>query len=82
MPGFESSGWFGIVAPRGVPATIVQRISQDARTVLEDASVRERLIAMGFNPVGNTPEAMEAEMADERKRWAKLIKEKNIRATP
>jgi tripartite-type tricarboxylate transporter receptor subunit TctC len=82
LPGFESSGWFGIVAPRGVPAEVVDKINRDVHTVLDDPEVRGRLVAMGFTPIGNSASEMNSEMQAERKRWSKVVAERNIQVSP
>lgn len=80
LPGFENAGWFGLVAPANVPVSVVGKISQDARIALDDAEVRSKLDALGFRIVANTPDAMTHAMSAERRRWAVLVKERNIRS--
>ena len=82
LPGFESSGWFGIVAPRGVPSAIIEKIFNDVHSVLMEPETRSRLTAMGFTAIGNSPREMDIEMQAERKRWSKLVAERNIQVAP
>ena len=79
LPGFENSGWFGLVAPAGVPPAITRKIYQDTVTALADADLRARLDSVGFSIVANTPEAMAEAMVAERARWSQLVRERNIR---
>src|SRR5258706_2810060 len=79
-PGYELTNWFGLVAPAAVPRAIVGRIHTDVIKVLQDPGVSEKLSAMGATAVGNTPEQFGAAMRADSEKWAKLIREANIRA--
>jgi tripartite-type tricarboxylate transporter receptor subunit TctC len=68
------SGWHGLVAPRGTQAAIVTRINQGVGEVLRHAEVRERLAALGIEPVDAPPEALAAKLRDDAARWAPLIR--------
>lgn len=78
LPGFENSGWFGIVAPAGTPGEIVRKVYEDTRKALDDTHVKARFFAAGLTPVGNSPEAMAQAMTEERARWARVVKERRI----
>jgi tripartite-type tricarboxylate transporter receptor subunit TctC len=78
LPGFENSGWFGIVAPTGTPKAIVDKIYRDTRQALQDKEMRERFAAQGLEPVGNSPEEMGKAMREETKLWARVVKQRNI----
>jgi len=80
LPGYELTNWFGLVAPAAVPRAIVGRIHADVIKVLQDPGVSEKLTAMGATAVGNTPEQFGAAMRADSEKWAKLIREANIRA--
>jgi tripartite-type tricarboxylate transporter receptor subunit TctC len=80
LPGYELTNWFGLVAPAAVPRAIVDRIHADVIKVLQDPGVSEKLAAMGATAVGNTPEQFGAAMRADSEKWAKLIREANIRA--
>lgn len=75
LPGFESAGWFGILAPGATPAPVVQRLNAEITAVLRSPDVRERFAAAGLEPLPSTPEAMAALMKTETVKWAKVIKE-------
>ncbi len=79
LPGFENSGWFGIVAPAGTPQEIVHKIYQDTKTALDDTQVRARLYAQGLAPVANSPEEMAKALKDETALWAEVVKARHIR---
>ncbi|MBM3344835.1 MAG: tripartite tricarboxylate transporter substrate binding protein [Betaproteobacteria bacterium] len=79
FPGFEVIGWFGWIAPAHVPPTIVARLNAEMVKVLRGGETQERLIALGSEPVGNTPREFAAFIAAERDKWAGVIKQANIR---
>jgi len=78
IPGFENTGWFGLVAPTGTPKSIVHKVYVDTRKALEASDLRGRLYVQGLAPVGNTPEEMAREMKSESALWAKVVRERKI----
>jgi tripartite-type tricarboxylate transporter receptor subunit TctC len=78
IPGFENTGWFGIVAPTGTPNEIVQKVYRDTRKALEASDLRGRLFVQGLAPVGNSPAEMAKEMKEEAALWARVVKERKI----
>ncbi|MGE5615956.1 MAG: Bug family tripartite tricarboxylate transporter substrate binding protein [Bacillota bacterium] len=80
IPGFESKGWFGIVAPSGTPPEVVQKIWSDTKKTLDDPAFRKRVAAMGLTPVGDTPTEMGESMKRESARYAEIAKARNIHA--
>jgi tripartite-type tricarboxylate transporter receptor subunit TctC len=78
LPGFENTGWFGIVAPTGTPREIIQKVYQDTKKVLEASDLKARLYAQGLAPVGNTPEEMARAMKEETVLWARVVRERKI----
>jgi tripartite-type tricarboxylate transporter receptor subunit TctC len=78
IPGFENTGWFGIVAPTGTPKEIVQKVYVDTKKALEASDLRGRLFVQGLAPVGNPPEQMAKEMKEESALWAKVVRERKI----
>ncbi len=78
VPGFENTGWFGIVAPTGTPNEIVQKVYRDTKKALEASDLRGRLYVQGLAPVGNTPEEMAKAMKEESALWAKVVRERKI----
>ncbi|HTG98027.1 MAG TPA: tripartite tricarboxylate transporter substrate-binding protein [Burkholderiales bacterium] len=78
IPGFENTGWFGLVAPTGTPKEIVQKVYVDTKKALEASDLRGRLYVQGLAPVGNTPEEMAREMKAESALWARVVKERKI----
>jgi succinate dehydrogenase cytochrome b556 subunit len=78
IPNFENTGWFGIVAPRGTPKEIIDKVYQDARRALESAELKEKFFAQGLAPVGNTPEEMGRAMKTESELWKVVVRERKI----
>ena len=79
LQGFENTGWFGIVAPRGTPKAIIDKVYRDTKKALEASDLKGRLYVQGLAPVGNTPEEMGKAMQEESRLWARVVKERNIK---
>jgi tripartite-type tricarboxylate transporter receptor subunit TctC len=80
LPGYEVVNWFGMVVPAATPRDIITRLNTETVKVLRMPDIRERLMANGAEPVGNTPDEFGAFMKSESAKWARVIKEANIRA--
>ena len=80
LPGYEALGWFGLLAPAATPKPIVERLSADANRVLADPDVHSRMIALGADPRGNTPEEFARFIRDDQAKWAKLIRDAGIKS--
>jgi tripartite-type tricarboxylate transporter receptor subunit TctC len=78
LPGFENTGWFGIVAPTGTPKEVIQKVYQDTRKALEASDLRGRLYVQGLAPVGNTPDEMAKALKEETALWARVVRERKI----
>ncbi len=79
LPGFENTGWFGIVAPTGTSKDIIQKVQADTKKALESTELRARLYVQGLAPVGNTPEEMGRAMKEESALWARVVRERRIK---
>jgi tripartite-type tricarboxylate transporter receptor subunit TctC len=79
VPGYSAIGWFGLLAPVATPKALVVRISQDANKVLAMKDVRDRLLSLGSEPEGNSPEQFANFIRDDMAKWAKLMKERGIK---
>lgn len=80
LPGFDISTWFGIFAPAGTPRAAIDRIYSDFARSLAEAEVREKLVAMGADPVSSTPEAFAAFVTAEAAKYARLVKASGAKA--
>jgi tripartite-type tricarboxylate transporter receptor subunit TctC len=75
LKGYEASSWFGLLAPAGTPADIVNRIQQESAKALASPEVKEKLQAQGAIPGGNTPAEFAKMIAAEHVKWAKVVKD-------
>ena len=80
LPGYEVVNWFGLVVPVMTPRDVVARLHSESVKVLHTPEVKEKLVAQGTDPVGSTPEEFGAFMKAETAKWARVIREANIRA--
>jgi len=78
VPGFENTGWFGIVAPAGTPKDIVDKVYRDTKKALEASDLRGRLYVQGLAPVGNAPQDLAREIKEETALWARVVRERKI----
>lgn len=74
LPGFEASSWFGLLAPAGTPPDIVSRLQQETAKALALPAVKERLLAQGAIPSGNTPADFTQLIDSEIAKWATVVK--------
>ena len=74
MPGFEVSGWYGVMAPAKTPPAIVKKLNGEILRVLQDPDMISRLQQEGGEPFGSTPERFAAYLSSELERWTKLIR--------
>ena len=74
VKGFEASSWFGLLAPAGTPAEIIDRIQQETAKALGTPALKERLLAQGAIPSGMTPAEFTRFIAAESKKWAQVVK--------
>ena len=79
LPGVEVDNWLPIVAPARMSAAGVRSLHAAIIDVLQQPAVRERLVAQGFEPVGNAPEALAAMIRDETARWSRVVREAGIK---
>ena len=80
VPGFVEHIWIGMAAPSGVPRTVVERMSAEVAKALKAPDVRERLVQLGNEPLGTTPEEATARIKREFPRYQSAIKAANIHA--
>ncbi|WP_310614110.1 tripartite tricarboxylate transporter substrate binding protein [Limnohabitans sp.] len=74
LKGYEASSWFGLLAPAGTPADVVRRIQQETAKAMGTPVVKEKLLAQGAIPGGNTPEDFAKFIDVEHKKWAQVVK--------
>jgi tripartite-type tricarboxylate transporter receptor subunit TctC len=72
-------GWYGLFAPAGTPRAVVDRLNAETRKALADPSVRERLAALGLEPVGSSPEEFRKFFDEQIKAYAEMVRVAGIR---
>jgi tripartite-type tricarboxylate transporter receptor subunit TctC len=79
LAGYDSTGWFGVVAPAGTPAAVVNRLNAEISAALRDDAIQASMRAQGVEPAPTTSEAFESTIRSETAKWAKVIKTANIK---
>jgi tripartite-type tricarboxylate transporter receptor subunit TctC len=79
LKGFEASSWFGLLAPAGTPPEVVLRLQQETAKALSLPNIKEKLLAQGAIPSGNTPQEFAALIDAEIKKWAPVVKASGAR---
>jgi len=79
LPGYEMSGWIGLMAPAGTPREISARLSREVRKVLDIPEIRERFLALGQEPSGNTPEEYAEFLKRQNDRYASIAKQAGLK---
>ncbi|MEO8120978.1 MAG: tripartite tricarboxylate transporter substrate binding protein [Rhodoferax sp.] len=74
LKGFEASSWFGLLAPAGTPADVVSRLQQETAKALGSPAIKEKLLAQGAIPSGNTPQEFARFIDAEIAKWAQVVK--------
>ena len=80
LAGFEAVGWFGLVAPAGLPADIVARLNEAFVKALKDPSVIEKLHSLGAVSAPASPDEFARFIESESAKWGKLVSEAGIKA--
>jgi tripartite-type tricarboxylate transporter receptor subunit TctC len=80
FPGFEATGWFGVLAPARTPQPVVRLLHSEMTDALRMPEIRERLERAGFDLVGSTPEAFAAYIRSEIAKWAKVVRIAGVKA--
>ena len=78
LPGFETLAWFGLFAPAGTPPGVVSRIRDEVAKIVQQPDIRERIVTLGGEPVGNTPEEFAAIVRGDIAKWKGVAKAANI----
>jgi tripartite-type tricarboxylate transporter receptor subunit TctC len=80
VKGYESSTWYGVVAPAGTPIAVVNKLSGDLAYALRLDDLRERMSNEGLELAGSTPAQFRQFMVNEIEKWSRLIKSRGIQA--
>ncbi|CAG0991673.1 hypothetical protein BURK1_02301 [Burkholderiales bacterium] len=79
FPGFDATGWLGILVPNGTPPAVIARLNAEIAKVMQKPEVQAQLIAQGVEARTSTPEAFGAMMARETAKWHKIMRDAGIR---
>jgi tripartite-type tricarboxylate transporter receptor subunit TctC len=79
-PDIEGDTWVGVLAPAGIEGEIVTLLNREIIKILGLPAMKERLVELGYEPVGNTPGEYAAQIRTEISKWAKIIRSAGIRA--
>ena len=74
LKGYESSQWYGVLAPAGTPADILTLLNANIVKIMQSADMKQRMSEAGSLAVGSTREAFAKHLADELAKWARVIK--------
>jgi tripartite-type tricarboxylate transporter receptor subunit TctC len=74
LKGFESSAWFGVLAPKGTPKAIVSQLNRDINAILVEPAFNKRLLEIGVEPMGGSVADFEKYLAAEMKKWGEVVR--------
>jgi tripartite-type tricarboxylate transporter receptor subunit TctC len=79
LQGYDSTGWFGVVAPAGTPAAAIAKMNAAINNALNDPAIQARMRSLGVEPAAGKPEEFAAYIQSETAKWGKVIKDGNIK---
>ncbi len=74
VPGYDVTGWYGVIAPGGTLRANIDKLNGEIAKFLKMPEARTRLLSMGMDPIGNTPDQMAAHISSELIKWARVAK--------
>ncbi len=82
LPGFDTPVWFGLFAPAATPKPVIDKINRAMNAVLTAQDVKDSLAKLGFETGGGSPDALARRVDTEIRKWAAVVREKNIHIEP
>jgi tripartite-type tricarboxylate transporter receptor subunit TctC len=79
LPGWEMSAWFAVFAPKGTPPEVIRLLNQRMQAALDDPKLRQRLLDLGAEPGGGSPEATSERLRTDHRLWGQVIREAGIK---
>lgn len=79
VPGYDCVAWYGLFAPAGTPAAVIDRLNKETAEVMKDPQVRKQLIDAGLLPHVSSPQAFAAYIASDSKKWGAVVKSNGIK---
>jgi tripartite-type tricarboxylate transporter receptor subunit TctC len=80
VPGYEATGWQGLVAPKNTPTGIVEKLNKEINAALSDTTMRGRIVDLGSTPFSNSPPEFGNFIFEYTEKWGKVIRAANIKA--
>ncbi len=80
VPGYVTTGWFGVCAPLKTPAEIIDRLNQEINAGLADSTMKARFAELSATPFGGSPSDFARHIASETEKWGKVVRTANLRA--
>ena len=80
VAGYESTLWYALLAPAATPQPIIRKLHGEMVKILKSSDVMEQLLALGADPIGNSPQELQQFLRTDIARWTKVIQQANIRA--
>jgi len=80
QPKLLSSTWFALLAPKGTPSAVLQKMNAVTNEALADPAVKKRLADIGVSTLGGTSEQLAKTIADETEKWGRVVREAKIQA--
>jgi tripartite-type tricarboxylate transporter receptor subunit TctC len=74
VPGYESSAWYGVGAPKNTPAEVVDKLNKEINVGLADPKIKARLVDLGGTVLAGSPADFGKLIAEETEKWAKVVK--------
>ena len=79
VPGYAAGTWYGLFAPAGLPAEVLRTLNRAANEILAQPDTRNRLLAMGTEPTGGSPEQLAQTLRQDDVRWASVVAANGLR---
>jgi tripartite-type tricarboxylate transporter receptor subunit TctC len=79
LPGFDITAWIGVLAPKGTPGDIVQKLNGEIERALKDPEFAAKISAIGIDPIGSTPEEFSAFLRKEIPRWKRIVQDADVK---
>jgi tripartite-type tricarboxylate transporter receptor subunit TctC len=80
VPGYETSQWYGLCAPKNTPAAIVDKLNKEINAAIADPGMKARLAAIGGEPLPGTPAEFGKLIAEETEKWARVVRTAGLKA--
>jgi tripartite-type tricarboxylate transporter receptor subunit TctC len=74
VPGYEATGWWGVGAPKGTPADVIERLNSDVNAALADPALRARIADIGGTALTGSPADFARLIAEETEKWGKVVR--------